>query len=67
VRRVVLPAANVPELELLPEEVRAGIEFVPVRLMDDVLKAALATVPRPLMSEGVRDLLSGGAELGSVS
>jgi ATP-dependent Lon protease len=47
VRRVILPAANVPELELLPEEVRKGIEFVPVRVMDDVLSAALANVPGP--------------------
>jgi ATP-dependent Lon protease len=67
VRRVILPAANVPELELLPEEVREGIEFVPVRMMDDVLSASLATVPGPRMSEGVRDLLSGSAELGSVT
>jgi hypothetical protein len=35
--------------------------------MDEVLAAALATVPGPRMSEGVRDLLSGSAELGSVS
>ena len=67
VKRVILPAANVPELELLPEEVRMGIEFVPVNVMDDVLLASLATVPAPRMTEGVRDTLSGGAELGSIS
>ena len=67
VKRVILPAANVPELELLPEEVRMGIEFVPVNVMDDVLLASLATVPVPRMTEGVRDTLSGGAELGSIS
>jgi ATP-dependent Lon protease len=67
VRRVILPAANVPELELMPEEVLAGIEFVPVKVMDDVLSAALANVPGPRHSEGVRDILSGGAELGTVS
>jgi ATP-dependent Lon protease len=67
VRTVLLPAANVPELELLPAEVREGIVFVPVRVMDEVLLAALATVPGPRMSEGVRDILSGGAELGSVT
>ena len=67
VPRVILPAANVPELELLPEEVHAGIEFVPVNVMDDVLLASLATVPAPRMTEGVRDTLSDGAELGSIS
>ena len=46
VRRVLLPAANVPELELLP---------------------ALANLPAPRMTEGVRDTLAGGAELGTVT
>jgi ATP-dependent Lon protease len=64
---VILPAANVPELELMPDEVLAGIEFVPVKVMDDVLSAALANVPGPRHSEGVRDILSGGAELGTIS
>ncbi len=67
VRTVILPAANVPELELMPAEVLAGIQFVPVRVMDEVLAAALATLPAPRMTEGVRDMLSGGAELGAVS
>jgi ATP-dependent Lon protease len=67
VRRVLLPAANVPELELLPDEVRSGIEFVPVKVMDDVLSAALANVPGPRHSEGLRDILSGGAELGAIT
>jgi ATP-dependent Lon protease len=42
---MVLPAANVPELELLPEEVREGLRFVPVREMDEVLAVALPGVP----------------------
>ena len=67
VKRVILPAANVPELELLPDEVRTGIDFLPVKVMDDVLLASLANVPAPRMTEGVRDTLSGGAELGSIS
>jgi ATP-dependent Lon protease len=59
IRRVVLPAANASELELLPEEVRDGLEFLPVGTMDDVLGAALtepvavpaeaATVPADLL------------------
>jgi ATP-dependent Lon protease len=46
IRTVVLPHANVPELEGLPDEVRAGIHFVAVRTMDEVLDAALVTRPR---------------------
>jgi ATP-dependent Lon protease len=41
IRRVILPAANAPEIELLPEEVVRNVEFLPVRVMDEVLDAAL--------------------------
>jgi ATP-dependent Lon protease len=47
IRKVLLPAANAPELELLPEEVRAGVEFIPVKVMDEVLGAALEDAARP--------------------
>jgi ATP-dependent Lon protease len=42
---VVLPWANRPEVELLPDEVRKGVRFLPVRSMDDVLDCALARPP----------------------
>jgi ATP-dependent Lon protease len=38
---VLIPAANVPELELLPDDVHAGLLFKAVRTMDEVLEAAL--------------------------
>jgi ATP-dependent Lon protease len=41
VRTVVLPGANAPEIERLPQEVREGLVFVPVRRMDEVLTTAL--------------------------
>jgi hypothetical protein len=40
---------------------------VPARTMDEVLAAALATVPGRVCPKGSGDLLSGSAELGSVS
>ena len=42
VRQVILPAANAAELELLPQEVREGLELVTVETMDEVLDSALA-------------------------
>ncbi|RMH16789.1 MAG: endopeptidase La [Gemmatimonadetes bacterium] len=45
IRRVILPAATVPELERLPAEVRETLEFVPVRTMDEVLAEALTRPP----------------------
>ena len=58
--KVLLPAANAPELELMPEEVIAGLEFVPVRTMDEVLTEAL-----PSMPENLRSFAEGGTSLGT--
>jgi ATP-dependent Lon protease len=44
-RRVVLPAANSSEIELLPQEVKDEVEFELVRTMDEVMDAALARSP----------------------
>jgi ATP-dependent Lon protease len=58
--KVLLPAANAPELELLPEEVIAGLEFVPVHTMDEVLTEALTSMP-----EARRNLHEGGSAIGT--
>ena len=47
VRTVVLPAANAPEIERLPEDVRDGLTFVRVRRMDEVLATALPSLVTP--------------------
>ncbi len=59
-QKVLLPVANAPEIELLPEEVVKGLEFVPVRTMDEVLTEALSEQPEPR-----RGALEGGAALGT--
>jgi ATP-dependent Lon protease len=41
VRYVIIPHQNVRDVEELPEEVRAGITFHPVKTMDEVLALAL--------------------------
>lgn len=46
VKTMILPVANVPDLEQLPEEVREGLTFVAVRDMDQVLAAALPALAR---------------------
>ena len=45
IRRVLLPAANAPDLELLPEEVHAGVVFELVNTMDEVMDAVLVESP----------------------
>ncbi|MDX1567047.1 MAG: S16 family serine protease, partial [Longimicrobiales bacterium] len=46
IERVLLPMANETDLELLPDEVREGVEFVPVGTMDEVISAALVRLPK---------------------
>jgi ATP-dependent Lon protease len=51
---VIIPHGNAREIEELPEEVTAGVRFVPVRTMDEVLAVALrggAIAPRPRSAE----------------
>lgn len=50
IRRVLLPHANETDLERLPDEVRDGLDFQPVRTMDEVLSAALVRLPEAAAS-----------------
>ena len=42
---VIIPQLNLREVEELPEEVREGVHFHPVKTMDDVLRLALVSAP----------------------
>jgi ATP-dependent Lon protease len=45
VAHVIIPAANVRDLEELPAEVRSGVQFHAVKTMDEVLAIALRSLP----------------------
>ncbi|MEP6730066.1 MAG: endopeptidase La [bacterium] len=47
ISHVILPQENARDLDELPPEVRAGIQFHPVRSMDEVLAVALARSVKP--------------------
>jgi len=64
IRKVILPAANAGDLEVLPEEVRKGIHFEIARTMDEVLKAALLSDPSTRVDATSRELLDGASGAG---
>jgi ATP-dependent Lon protease len=47
IKRIILPADNVPELEEISKEIRRDLEFIPVKTVDDVLRAALVGDGKP--------------------
>lgn len=48
IKRVILPERNRADLEEVPKEVRDELEFVYVNRLEEVLQAALESVPKPL-------------------
>ncbi|MEP7001463.1 MAG: endopeptidase La, partial [bacterium] len=51
ITHVILPQENARDLDELPMEVKAGIQFHPVRSMDEVLAIALARAVMPRVEE----------------
>ena len=53
ISHVILPQENARDLDELPAEVKAGIQFHPVRSMDEVLAVALARAVLPRTEESI--------------
>jgi ATP-dependent Lon protease len=51
IKRVIIPERNKPDLDEVPKEVQDELEFVPVSRMDQVLEAALESMPKPRVGE----------------
>ncbi len=64
IRRVLLPGANVLDIDRLPDEVRAGVKLVPVDTMDQVLREALVRRRRVSGRQGAA--AQGAQELGGL-
>jgi ATP-dependent Lon protease len=47
IKRVLVPERNKPDLEEVPKEVKDDLEFIFVSKMDQVLEAALESMPQP--------------------
>jgi len=53
IKTVLIPEENVKDLQEIPDNVKSGLEIVPVRWIDKVLEVALASKPVPLTDEEV--------------
>ena len=53
IKTVLIPEENVKDLAEIPDNVKSGLEIVPVRWIDKVLEVALESKPVPLTDEEV--------------
>ena len=53
IKTVLIPEENAKDLQEIPENVKNGLEIVPVRWIDKVLEVALVRMPVPLTDEEI--------------
>ncbi|MDQ3060222.1 MAG: endopeptidase La [Pseudomonadota bacterium] len=51
IKTVLIPAENAKDLQEIPDNVKAGLEIIPVKWIDQVLQVALERQPVPLTEE----------------
>lgn len=63
IKTVLIPEENAKDLQDIPENVKNGLEIVPVKWIDKVLEIALEKMPEPLSDEEVAASAAAMAEL----
>ncbi|WP_435202343.1 endopeptidase La [Qipengyuania sp. 902] len=58
IKKVLIPEENVKDLAEIPDNVKEGLEIVPVRHVDEVLAHALCELPEPIEWSEADDLAS---------
>ncbi len=53
IKTVLIPEENAKDLQEIPDNVKNGLEIIPVKWIDQVLKVALERMPVPLTDEGM--------------
>ncbi len=56
IKTVLIPEENVKDLADIPENVKNGMEIIPVKWIDQVLQAALERMPVPLTDEEIASM-----------
>jgi ATP-dependent Lon protease len=68
IKTVLIPEENAKDLQDIPENVKNGLEIVPVRWIDTVLELALERVPVPLVeTDPIVDVVTAGASLAATA
>ncbi|MCZ8220539.1 MAG: endopeptidase La [Acidovorax sp.] len=67
IKTVLIPEENVKDLQEIPDNVKSGLEIVPVRWIDKVLEVALESKPVPLTDEEAAVVAPASAEKAAVS
>jgi len=67
IKTVLIPEENVKDLQEIPDNVKSGLEIVPVRWIDKVLEVALESKPVPLTDEEVAVVAPAPAEKAAAS
>ncbi|EER60977.1 ATP-dependent protease La [Acidovorax delafieldii 2AN] len=66
IKTVLIPEENVKDLQEIPDNVKSGLEIVPVKWIDKVLEVALERKPVALSDEDVGVVVASAAEKASV-
>ena len=62
IKRVILPRENEKDLDDVPDDVKAELEFIPVETVEDVIKETIGIeLPKPVTMGVTSDSLAGGA------
>jgi ATP-dependent Lon protease len=56
-KKVLIPEDNVKDLAEIPDNVKNGLEIIPVSRMDEVLKHALVRPPIPILWEDEAEMI----------
>ncbi len=67
IKTVLIPEENVKDLAEIPDNVKSGLEIVPVRWIDKVLEVALESKPVPLTDEEVAVVAAAAPEKSAAS
>ena len=66
IKTVLIPEENMKDLQEIPDNVKSGLEIVPVKWIDKVLEVALERKPVPLTDEEAAVVVASAAEKSAV-